>query len=69
MSLVWWQGTSSLCIHPGGQVLKISIKAADAVWLRLEGQLETISPQQFLTVGEDDLRQCGLSRQKISLYL
>jgi ketosteroid isomerase-like protein len=21
MSLVWWQGTTSLCIHPGGQVL------------------------------------------------
>ncbi len=21
MSLLWWQGTTSLCIHPGGQVL------------------------------------------------
>ena len=21
MSLVWWQGTTSLCIHPGGQIL------------------------------------------------
>lgn len=21
MSLLWWQGSSSLCIHPGGQVL------------------------------------------------
>ena len=21
MSLLWWQGTSSLCIHPGGRVL------------------------------------------------
>ena len=21
MSLVWWQGTTSLCIHPGGQAL------------------------------------------------
>jgi DNA-3-methyladenine glycosylase II len=45
---------------------QISVKAADAVWLRLEGQLQTISPQQLLTVGEDALRQCGLSRQKIS---
>ena len=45
---------------------QISIKAADAVWQRLEAQLETISPQQFLTFGEDALRQCGLSRQKIS---
>ena len=45
---------------------QISIKAADAVWQRLEGQLKTISPPQLLTVGEDQLRQCGLSRQKIS---
>lgn len=21
MSLIWWQGSTSLCIHPGGQVL------------------------------------------------
>ncbi len=44
---------------------QISVKAADAIWQRLEGKLETISTSQFLTVGEDDLRQCGLSRQKI----
>jgi DNA-3-methyladenine glycosylase II len=45
---------------------QISVKAADSVWQRLEAQLETISPQQLLRVGEDALRQCGLSRQKIS---
>jgi DNA-3-methyladenine glycosylase II len=45
---------------------QISVKAADAIWQRLEAQLETISPPQLLTVGEDALRQCGLSRQKIS---
>ncbi len=22
MSRLWWQGSTSLCIHPGGQVLK-----------------------------------------------
>lgn len=22
MSLLWWQGTTSLCIHPGGRVLR-----------------------------------------------
>ena len=22
MNLVWWQGASSLCIHPGGQILR-----------------------------------------------
>jgi DNA-3-methyladenine glycosylase II len=45
---------------------QISIKAAEAIWQRLEAQLETISPSQLLRVGEDKLRQCGLSRQKIS---
>lgn len=44
---------------------QISVKAADAIWKRLERHLETISPSQLLTVGEDDLRRCGLSRQKI----
>ena len=45
---------------------QISVKAADAVWQRLEAQIETISPEQFLTIREDILRKCGLSRQKIS---
>jgi DNA-3-methyladenine glycosylase II len=45
---------------------QISVKAADAVWQRLENQLQTISPEKLLTVEEEDLRQCGLSRQKIS---
>ncbi|MGH2415989.1 MAG: DNA-3-methyladenine glycosylase family protein [Microcystaceae cyanobacterium] len=44
---------------------QISVKAAEAIWQRLERQLETISAPQSLAVGEDDLRQCGLSRQKI----
>ncbi|MDJ0592853.1 MAG: nuclear transport factor 2 family protein [Pleurocapsa sp. MO_226.B13] len=22
MNLLWWQGSSSLCVHPGGQILK-----------------------------------------------
>lgn len=45
---------------------QISVKAADAVWQRLEAQLKIISPQQLLTVREEVLRQCGISRQKIS---
>ena len=45
---------------------QISIKAADAIWQRLEAQLENISPSQLLTVEPEQLRQCGLSRQKIS---
>ena len=45
---------------------QISIKAADAVWQRLESQIEAFSPTYFLTVEEDLLRECGLSRPKIS---
>ena len=48
---------------------QISVKAADAVWQKLEAQLETISPPQLLKVGEDVLKQCGLSRQKISYLI
>ena len=44
---------------------QISVKAAEAIWQRLSGQLETISPSQFLIVEKELLRQCGLSRQKI----
>lgn len=45
---------------------QISVKAASAIWQRLEKQLEVIYPSQVLAVEEDQLRQCGLSRQKIS---
>ncbi|MEB3191096.1 MAG: hypothetical protein VKL42_12205 [Snowella sp.] len=45
---------------------QISIKAADAIWKRLEGQIEVFSPAYFLTIQEDLLRECGLSRPKIS---
>ena len=45
---------------------QISIKAADAIWGRLEKLLTIISPQHFLLIEEEDLRKCGLSRQKIN---
>ena len=45
---------------------QISIKAADAIWSRLESRIEVFSPAYFLTVEEDSLRECGLSRPKIS---
>jgi DNA-3-methyladenine glycosylase II len=44
---------------------QISVKAAEAIWQRLKRQLETISPKKLLTVEAEQLRQCGLSRQKI----
>ena len=45
---------------------QISIKAADAIWQRLEAQLPTISPSQILRAESEQLREYGLSRQKIS---
>ena len=45
---------------------QISVKAAAAIGQRLHSLLGEITPQQYLTASEDDLRQCGLSRQKIS---
>jgi DNA-3-methyladenine glycosylase II len=48
---------------------QISVIAADTIWQRLEKQLKTISPGQLLAVEEEKLRQCGLSRQKISYII
>jgi DNA-3-methyladenine glycosylase II len=48
---------------------QISIKAADAIWQRLAEKLAIISPSQLLTIGEESLRKCGLSRQKIDYLI
>lgn len=48
---------------------QISVKAAEAIWQRLTEQFETISPSQFLTVEVEQIRQCGLSRQKIDYIM
>ncbi|MGK7933558.1 MAG: DNA-3-methyladenine glycosylase [Microcystaceae cyanobacterium] len=45
---------------------QISVKAAEAIWNRLNAQLISISPQAYLKLSETDLRECGLSRQKIA---
>ncbi|MCH2546230.1 MAG: DNA-3-methyladenine glycosylase [Alphaproteobacteria bacterium] len=48
---------------------QISVKAADAVWFRLEAGLDShITPEQILSKTEEELRGFGLSRQK-ALYL
>ncbi len=43
---------------------QISVPSADAVWSRLEAKLATVSPDEFLKLAEEDLKECGLSRQK-----
>jgi DNA-3-methyladenine glycosylase II len=45
---------------------QISVKAADAVWLRLESRLDSLSPSAYLACSFAELRECGLSRQKIA---
>ncbi len=45
---------------------QISVKAASAIGQRLESLLGTFSPKHYLAAAEDQLRQCGLSRQKIA---
>ena len=44
---------------------QISVKAADSIWERLELLFSEVTPQVYLSLEEDRLRQCGLSRQKI----
>jgi DNA-3-methyladenine glycosylase II len=43
---------------------QVSVRAADAIWARLAAAGLT-GPQAVLAAGEDDLRACGLSRQKV----
>ena len=44
---------------------QISVKAATTIYNRLSTQLTTISLHDFLNLSESQLRQCGLSSQKI----
>lgn len=45
---------------------QVSIKAAAAVWNRLESQIgKVIAPDALLAQSDEVLRACGLSRQKI----
>jgi len=53
----------SLCRSIVGQ--QISVKAADAVWLKFEKKLGAINPGNVLKVNKKTLRDCGFSGQKI----
>lgn len=44
---------------------QISVKAADAIWKRLEAYGE-VTPRTYLDAAEDDLRALGLSRSKVA---
>ena len=48
---------------------QISVKAAQAVWDRVEGACKKLSPSQFVKVGADRLLDCGLSKRKCEYIL
>ena len=45
---------------------QISVQSADAVWLRLTNKLPQINAHCFLALTNEQLKECGLSRQKIA---
>lgn len=44
---------------------QISVKAADSIWQKFERVLETVTPKSAVMTGENELRDCGLSTQKV----
>jgi DNA-3-methyladenine glycosylase II len=47
---------------------QVSIASAKACYVKLENHFKTISPEIILNSNDDELRNCGVSRQKI-IYL
>jgi DNA-3-methyladenine glycosylase II len=45
---------------------QISVKAAQSVWDRVVAAARKITPQNILAMKDEDLRGCGLSRQKVA---
>ena len=45
---------------------QISVMAAESVWRKLVAQCAAITPQGFAEQSAEDLRACGLSRQKVT---
>lgn len=48
---------------------QISVKAAQAVWDRVQATCPKLTPAQFIKVGHDALAGCGLSRRKAEYIL
>ena len=44
---------------------QVSTKAAEAMWRKLCGVSDRITPKALLALDDDQLRQCGFSRQKM----
>ena len=43
---------------------QISVQAAASVWEKLEKRLGEINPENILLVNFEDIKSCGLSKQK-----
>jgi DNA-3-methyladenine glycosylase II len=58
------EGFYTLIRSVAGQ--QISVKAADAIWARIEKAVTPLTPKKLLATGDETLRGCGLSLQKIN---
>ncbi len=47
---------------------QISVKAAQSVWNRVVAAAGKITPDNILAMKDEDLRGCGLSRQKVAYF-
>ncbi len=45
---------------------QISVKAADSVWAKVEKAVKPLTPKKLLSLTDDELRACGLSRSKVA---
>jgi DNA-3-methyladenine glycosylase II len=45
---------------------QISVKAADAVWAKVEKAVKPLTPKKLLSMSDDKLRACGLSGSKVA---
>lgn len=45
---------------------QISVKAADAVWAKLEKLVKPLTPKKLLSLSDAELRACGLSASKVA---
>ncbi len=57
-------GFYTLLRSVGGQ--QISVKAADAVWARVEEAVKPLTPKKLLSLNDETLRACGLSASKVA---
>jgi DNA-3-methyladenine glycosylase II len=67
-----YQGEGLIARHDGFYSLlraivgqQISVKAADAVWAKVEKTVRPLTAKQLLATPDDALRACGLSGQKV----